>query len=180
MAYYNTDKNLSNIHLPKVAILCKEANCKSIEHKRETSVPCMTMSLRPLYDGGKPFYNLYKQNKKSNIRPAWNEHVAMHHTEAPKAYKLWVIAGKPRQGPELQHKKLSKARFKYAVRFISRNEQAMRGDSIANNLMCNNVTDFWKAATALNSCKPSLPCTVEGVSGADSIAELWRQHYNSC
>lgn len=32
---------------------------------------------------------------------------------------------------------------------------------------------------SLNNCKPSLPCTVEGVSGVDNVAELWRQHYSS-
>ena len=81
----------------------------------------------------------------------------------------------PRQGPELEHKKLANARFKYAVRFISKNEQVMRADSMANNFMSNNTTDFWKEVRALNKRKPSLPCNVEGISGTENIAALWRQ-----
>ena len=75
-----------------------------------------------LYDGGKPFQKHNTQNKKSNIEPGWNKLVAMYHTEACEAYKLWDVAGKSRQGPELEYKKLANARFKYAVRFISKNQ----------------------------------------------------------
>ena len=89
------------------------------------------------------------------------------------------MAGKPRQGPELGHKKLANVRFKYAVRFIAKNEQAMKADSMASKIMCNNVTDFWKEVRTLNNCKPSLPCNVEGTSGTDNIAALWRQYYFS-
>ena len=32
---------------------------------------------------------------------------------------------------------------------------------------------------ALNSASTSLPCTIEGVSGAHNIAELWSQHYST-
>ena len=30
----------------------------------------------------------------------------------------------------------------------------------------------------INNCKPSLPHTVDGVSVASAIAELWRRHYS--
>lgn len=30
----------------------------------------------------------------------------------------------------------------------------------------------------MTSCKPSLPCKVDGVFGANAIAALWQQHYN--
>lgn len=30
----------------------------------------------------------------------------------------------------------------------------------------------------MNSCKPSLPCKVDGVFGVNAIAALWQQHHN--
>lgn len=54
----------------------------------------------------------------------------------------------------------------------------MRADSMAEKLLGNDVTGFWKEVRALNRVSTSLPCTVEGVSGADKIAELWKQHYS--
>ncbi len=76
------------------------------------------------------------------------------------------------------HKKLTTARYNYAVRFICKNEQAMKADSLAKKLLHNNVTGFWKEVRALNNSKTTLPCTVEGISGTDNIAELWRQHHS--
>ena len=87
--------------------------------------------------------------------------------------------GRPRQGQLLEHKKLTNARFKYAVRYIQKNEQNMRADSMAKKLLSNNATDFWKEVRVLNNCKAPLPCSVGGVSGTSNIAEVWRLHYSA-
>lgn len=178
LAYYtNTDHYLSNVYLPREAIMCKDVNCQIEEHKSNLCVMYDDV-VAALLEGGKPLQK-HRRNRAYNIRPGWNEHVAPYHTEAREAYKLWALAGRPRQGPELENKKLANARYKYAVRFISRNEQAMRADSMASKMMSNNITDFWKEVRSLNNCKSSLPCTVEGVSGEDNVVEIWRQHYSS-
>ncbi len=48
---------------------------------------------------------------------------------------------------------------------------------MAMKLINHNITDFWKEVRTLNSCGISLPCILDGVSGAENIVELWRQHY---
>lgn len=48
---------------------------------------------------------------------------------------------------------------------------------MAKKLLNKNITDFLKEVRILNNCRISIPCTVDGVSGADNIVELWRQHY---
>ncbi len=88
------------------------------------------------------------------------------------------MAGRPRQRPVLECKKLTKARYKYVIGSICRNE-AMRADSMAKKLHGNNAVDFWKEVRVLNKCKTSLPCTVGGISGTDNIVELWPQHYTA-
>jgi len=55
----------------------------------------------------------------------------------------------------------------------------MRADSMANKLKSNNVVDFWKEVSVPNNYKTSLTCIVDGISGTDPIAELWRQHYGT-
>ncbi|XP_034077513.1 carcinoembryonic antigen-related cell adhesion molecule 5-like [Gymnodraco acuticeps] len=45
------------------------------------------------------------------------------------------MAGRPRQGSVFEYKKLTNARYKYAIRFICKNEQAMRADSMAKKLL---------------------------------------------
>ncbi len=48
---------------------------------------------------------------------------------------------------------------------------------MVEKLFSNNVQGFWKEVKYLNGCTGSLPCTLEGVSGTDNIANLWKQHY---
>ena len=50
---------------------------------------------------------------------------------------------------------------------------------MANKLLSNNSVDFWKEVRVLNNSKASLPCTVDGTSGTQHIAEVWRKHYSN-
>ncbi len=72
-----------------------------------------------------------------------------HHAEAKSAFRAWVQAGRPREGPVLDLKKATTARYKYAARYI-KHEQEMRADSMAEKLLGNDVTGFWKQVKALN------------------------------
>ncbi len=36
----------------------------------------------------------------------------------------------------------------------------MQADSMAENLLCNNITDFWKEVRAMKMGKTFLPCTI--------------------
>ncbi len=86
---------------------------------------------------------------------------------------------RPRQGQLLDQKKLTNAKYKYAVRYICKHEQVMRADLMAENLLCNNMNAFWKDVRSIHRSNVTLPCSIEGVSGAENIAELWRQHYTT-
>lgn len=71
---------------------------------------------------------------KHNIRPGWNEHVPELHAEAKETFSNWATSGKAGHGPECDRKKLGNARFEYAVRFMKRNEEAMRANSMFKKL----------------------------------------------
>ncbi len=74
---------------------------------------------------------------------------------------------------------LTNVKYKYAVRYICKHEQVMRADLMAENLLCNNMNAFWKDVRSIHRSNVTLPCSIEGVSGAENIAELWRQHYTT-
>ena len=158
------------------AILCSNINCNDANHCKSlcemyNSIVCM------IYKASAPLQTCSRKAK--NTKPGWNKYVADYHDDAKAAHKAWVIAGRPRHGPELENKKISNSKYKYAVRFVGKHEQALRAHAMADNLQSNNVTEFWKEVTATNRAKAVLPCNIEGVSGADNIAELWRQHYSA-
>lgn len=62
---------------------------------------------------------------------------------------------------------------------MSKHEDMLRADSMAENLLNNSVNDFWKDVKVVHRNSLSLPCSMEGVYGAENIVELWRQHYSA-
>jgi len=58
----------------------------------------------------------------------------------------------------LNKRKNANAAYKYAVRFIDKHEQAMRAESMAEKVMDNHTTEFWKEVKGLNKCRWYLRC----------------------
>lgn len=117
-----------------------------------------------------------KEKRKQKVRPGWSEYVSEIYAEAKEAFQNWVLAGKVRYGPEFQRKKKANARLKYAVRFIKKNEQTIRANSMARKLQLNDICEFWKEVKIINNSKIPLPCSINGVSGDENIAALWGKH----
>ena len=75
------------------------------------------------------------------------------YAEAKEAFQSWVLAGKVRHGPEFEQRKKTNAKFKYAIRYIKKNEQMMRANSMARKLQQNDVNAFWKDVKVINNSK---------------------------
>ena len=169
-----TELLFNDINVQVDAFLCKDPNCVNNAHATElcnvydSIVECLCIASESLYQC---------KNRVQNIRPGWNEHVAELHSAAREAHLIWVEAGKNRQGPLFEFKKRANARFKYALRFIKNNENAMRADSIAHKMQSNSYNDFWKEIKFVNNSKTPLPTNIEGTTGDAKICELWRNHY---
>jgi hypothetical protein len=167
---------MSKLQLPMTAIWCTDMNCGDTSH-RNGLCDMYNDILKALIEASG---SLFTQTRKTrNIKPGWNNFVANHHTEANMAYKAWVLAGRPRQGPELEHKKKMNAKYKYALRYITKHEQALSASSMADYLLKNNITNFWNEVKTLNRTKTALPCNIEGVTAPEDIVDLWRQHYSA-
>ena len=123
--------------------------------------------------------NLYSNVKKKKYvnRPGWSEYVSEFYKAARDAFSIWCEVGKPRQGPVFELRKRSNARFKYALRFIKSNEEVMRKDSLAKKLAGKSPKAFWDEIKRVSNNTMSLPTNIEGVTGRNNIAELWRNHY---
>ena len=73
--------------------------------------------------------------------------------------------------------KLSRARFKYSLRFIKQHESQLRKDALANKLAQGKPDEFWKDVRLMNNCRTPLPCSIDGVSGDANIAGVWKEHF---
>lgn len=172
--YHYSNELLCHVNLPRNAICCTKLNCQDTT---QSGNACSMYNdiVRVLEVASQSLYTRSQKAKK--IKPGWNKFVASHHAEANEAHRAWVIAGRPRQGPVLESKKKTNAKYKYALRYISKQEQALTAHSMVDNLLKNDVTSFWKEEKSLHRAKTGLPCNIEGVSDPVGIADLWRKHY---
>ena len=90
--------------------------------------------------------------KPYNIVPGWNEYVKEHHLHAKDSLWWWNLNNKPRNGPIYQAMRTTRAHFKYALRFVKKQEDTTRADSLARDLYDKDVDGFWKAVDKMNAC----------------------------
>ena len=72
-----------------------------------------------------------------------------------------------------------KAKFKYSMRFLKQHENSLRSESLARKMMNHRPDTFWKEIKMLNNTKTSLPSSIDGVSGSEDIAEMWKKHFEN-
>ena len=96
-------------------------------------------------------------------------------------YKLWIDAGSPSAGVLFQLKKRAHRRYKYAVHRVRRRQEHIKQMKLAEALLKDPTHNFWTEVHFFaGSHKPLTVPVVDGISGQDSISDLWcKQLYNS-
>ena len=67
--------------------------------------------------------------------------------------------------------------FKYSLRQCKRARINNQADALAHNLAKHDSQSFWKENKFINNDKLPLPLTIGETSGAENIANMWRNHY---
>ena len=84
---------------------------------------------------------------------------------------------KPRQGDVFIMMKLSRSKFKYALRKCKRDKETIIADNIAEKLCQKDDRDFWKNIKQITNKKVKLPTNIDGVHSDNDIVSMWKQHY---
>ena len=72
----------------------------------------------------------------------------------------------------------TRSKYRYAIRYVKKNEEMLRKNAMAKSISENNSRDLWKEVYKVRSkCKTSSQC-MDGVSGNESISELFAHKYN--
>uniref|UniRef100_A0A8C6PWR0 Reverse transcriptase domain-containing protein n=1 Tax=Nothobranchius furzeri TaxID=105023 RepID=A0A8C6PWR0_NOTFU len=173
--YLLSDCSLRSVSVHKETLQCRDVNCEHMEHRLHlcTLYQNIVDSLIIASE-----FLCQKGATKFKPLPGWSEHAYALHAESRAAYKVWAAAGKPKSGSILESKKAANVKFKNAVRYIKRNEQTMRANSLANKLKNNDVSEFWKELKRSCISKQLLPASINGVSGDKNIVEAWRNHFS--
>ena len=73
--------------------------------------------------------------------------------------------------------KLSRSKFKYALRKCKRDKETIIAHNIAEKLCQKDDRDFWKNIKQMTNKKVKLPTNIDGVHGDNDIVSMWKQHY---
>ena len=171
-----TDQKLRNVYIPTDALNCTNTSCCDESHRAEQNalyddvIQCMQDASTEVFSDSD-----VRNNRRG--RPGWNDYTNELHEGARECFIVWRDAGKPRQGPICDMMKLSRARFKYSLRFIKQHESQLRKDALANKLAQGKPGEFWKDVRLMNNCRTPLPCSIDGVSGDANIAGIWKEHF---
>ena len=174
--YLSTCELLEGIVIPTEALGCKDINCKIKSH---------TLELNKFYNSIVDLLlkaGLFLTNKggKNYVqRPGWTEYVSDIYDYSKLCRQLWKEANEPRQGPVHENYIKSRAKFKYALRFVSKNEDRMRKESMAKKLADKKISEFWKEVSTANNCKTPLPNIIDEANGPNEIVNLWKNHFQN-
>ena len=101
------------------------------------------------------------------------------HQEGRSAYILWRNLGKPRQGPSCDMMRRSRLAFKYALRQCQNMEDTARADAMAKSLRTKDIKGFWTSVTKHYNKAIPLASTVGGANDPQSIANIWKNHFEN-
>ena len=130
-----TDDILSKVHIPVVALNCKNVDCTDPSHVAEVNtfyenvISAIVSADTELTEA---FANVRDGRRgKGDNRPGWSDYVDELHKSDRECFLLWRDTGKPRRGQIFDMMQQSRARFKYAIRAVKQRENAMRRESLA-------------------------------------------------
>ena len=71
----------------------------------------------------------------------------------------------------------TRAHFKYALRFVKKQEETVKADALARDLCDKDVDDFWKVVYKMNFNNTVQANVIDGITGQNNIADYWKQHF---
>ena len=91
---------------------------------------------------------------------------------------LWKINSRPGTGYIAEMRRLSRARYHRAVRYLKRDETRMRTEKMSEALISNRSRDLWSEVKRMKGRSRKSACTVDGVNSDKDIADLFSDKYN--
>ena len=119
-------------------------------------------------------------SKKGNIPiKGWNEHVKPHRERALLWHRVWKDSGSPREGYIAQIMRKTRAQYHAAVKWVKRNQTAIRNEKLAMYLNSRDSSNLWGEVKKAKGANNSMPSTVDGVSGNNEIANLFANKFKT-
>ena len=168
------DNELSKITIPLDAIQCKDYFCN--QHVAE--IECFHDSIvNACLKAGE--CTIPSPSSGSVRRAGWNDLAKPYKDEAISWHKMWKLNNSPHSGFLSDMRKVSRARYHYAIRSLKKNSDDVTAIKLAENLVLNKSKDFWQEVRKMKGVKAHLANTVDDITGEDNICDLFSEKYET-
>ena len=172
------DQNLLQINPTNEVFCCKDLKCtKHYEGIQSVHNEVIELWL-DASNTSLPHTSHNAENGHKPI-PGWNEHVRDRKIYAKKCHDEWVQAGKPRDNEIARKKRISRLRYHYALRYVTKENIRLRnikmGEAVANN----NDRNLWNEARKMSKSSNKLPTMMDGITEETEIANIFTDKYKA-
>ena len=156
------------------SILCIDKNYDSVDEKVisnyiEQINECMILASKIAIPVSKYF--------SPREMPGWTEFVSPFRDDSMYWCRLWKDVGCPSYGFHYENMKEAKKQYHSAIRFIKNEKDTILKSKVANTLISNEFTEFWKVIKRNKRKKNIIPQVMDGVKGMKNIIELFHDKY---
>ncbi|ELT93987.1 hypothetical protein CAPTEDRAFT_193556 [Capitella teleta] len=99
--------------------------------------------------------------------------------EALKWHRAWKERGRPDHGPLYDMRKMTRARYHNAVRFIKKQEQILRNTSLANSMSDLDYNHFWREVKWIKDSRKPVASTVDDFNTRAEICKVFTDKYSA-
>jgi len=169
---------LSNITVPRDAVLCKDFCCCNTEHTNSISSYVSQLAEACIQSATATIPSTKRVGERGCI-PGWTEHVAPLRDKSIFWHKLWIDCGRPHAGLVADIMRKTRLQYHAAIRAVRRNEADIVNERLASCFVTNNNRDFWSEIKRMRGKSGNVSNVVDGLSNPTDIAEAFAGNYST-
>ena len=109
--------------------------------------------------------------------PGWSERVQQLSEFFLFWYRVWIDCDRPKTGAVIDSMRRTRAAYHYTIRQVKKDEDSIVRERVASALLNEGGRNFWSEIKRIRSNKESISRSVDGLSEAGSIANLFAVKY---
>lgn len=171
------ERMIDEISIPWHSLECRDKHCPSrLTHCHDIQIfhdSIMDCCIRACQN------SIPHTSKEGNSKviAGWNEHVKPYREASLFWHNLWKDCGSPRNAVIADVMRRSRSQYHRAVRFVKRNQNNVKKESMATALLGNKSRDFWKEVGKVTKNNNMLPNMVDEVTGDENISKHFATKY---
>ena len=144
----NLDSLLLRINIQHESLTCNNIQCN--RHK-DSIITLYTEICNSILSADECLPNTGNPTNTPNVVAGWNEFVEEHKQESLAWHQCWLEAGRPNQGLIALKRRLTRAKYHYAIRFVQKEENRIKSNRMAEAMVNNQDRILWKEVKKNNS-----------------------------